>query len=119
MSCGEETRPVPLFVGEEETMCVDPSAMEKRLVLVDLSSSHIVERRYFSRRRKKVVEINDEDIVELYMSKMEGWKKGHPIKVESYVRARSSNGEANVGKVVIARDEAVAGDDVVCGDEVV
>lgn len=50
MCCGEETRPVPLFVGEEETMCVDPSAMEKRLVLVDLSSSHTVERRYFSRK---------------------------------------------------------------------
>lgn len=53
------------------------------------------------------------------MSKMEGWKKGHPIKVESYVRARSSNGEANVGKVVVARDEAVAGDEVVSGDEVI
>lgn len=54
MSCGEETRPGPQFVGEEETMCVDhpsrPSAMEKRLVLVDFSSSRTVERIYFSRK---------------------------------------------------------------------
>ncbi|KAF3519875.1 hypothetical protein DY000_02060526 [Brassica cretica] len=76
--------------------------------------------------RKKVVEIVEEEIVELYLASnaeqtkiVEGWKKGHPIKVESYVRARSSNGEANVGKVVVARDEVVAGHDVVSGDEVV
>lgn len=32
---------------------------------------------------------------------------------------RLLNGEVNVGKVVIVRDEVVVGDDVVSGDEVV
>ncbi|WZZ15861.1 hypothetical protein YC2023_108950 [Brassica napus] len=140
MSCGEETRPGPQFVGEEETMCVDhpsrPSAMEKRL-----EGGELLLVKYFIVKFVTVagildiivhgykVDIENNEVMasnldlslerRLLRSLRRRSSSSMSSNQSGELCARSSNGEANVGKVVIARDEVVAGDDVVSGDEVV